>query len=153
MTMTQDERISRLEGAFEALSIMVANMVTKDELRAELNGHRMSCAIQAALDGHKEAIQAALDGHKEATQAATEGLRGEMVAAINGLRAETIAAIAGLRSEMLASDQSLRNEMEAKLRASELRLVRWMIATAFAGATLIIGSISAIMFTAIRLMT
>ena len=107
MTMTQDERISRLEGAFEALSIMVANMVTKDELRA------------------------ALDGHREATQA----------------------AINGLRSEMLASDQSLRNEMEAKLRASELRLVRWMIATAFAGATLIIGSISAIMFTAIRLMT
>ena len=149
MTMTQDERISRLEGAFEALSIMVANMVTKDELRAELNGHRE--AIQAALDG--EATQAALDGHKEATQAATEGLRGEMVAAINGLRAETIAAIAGLRSETLASDQSLRNEMEAKLRASELRLVRWMIATAFAGATLIIGSISAIMFTAIRLMT
>lgn len=118
MTMTQDERISRLEGAFEAFSIMVANMVTKDELRAYF------------------------DGHREATQAAIEGLR-----------AETVAAIAGLRSEMLASDESLRNEMEAKIRASELRLIRWMIATAFAGATLIIGSISAILFAAIRFMT
>ena len=107
MIMPQDERISRLEGAFEALSIMVANMVTRDELRA------------------------APDGHREATQA----------------------AIAGLRSETLASDHSLRNEMEAKIPASELRLVRWTIATAFAGASLIIGSISAIMFTAIRLMT
>jgi len=151
MTMTQDERISRLEGAFEAFSIMVANMVTKDELRAALDGHRE--AVQAALDGHKEATQAATEGLRSETVAAIEGLRSETVAAVSGLRGETIAAIAGLRSEMLASNQSLRNEMEAKIRASELRLVRWMIATAFAGATLIIGSISAILFMAIRLIT
>ena len=96
MTMTQDERISRLEGAFEAISVMVANMVTRDELRAGLDGHR----------------------------------------------AETRALIEGLR-----------NEMRAEVKSVELRLVRWIIATAFAGATLIIGAISAILFTAIRLMT
>ena len=107
MTMTQDERISRLEGAFEAFSFMAANMVTKDELRA------------------------ALEGHREATQA----------------------AISGLRSEMLASDESLRNEMRAEIKAVELRMVRWMIATAFAGATLVIGSISAVTFVAIRLIS
>ena len=96
MTMTQDERISRLEGAFEALSILVANMVTKDELRAGLDGQR----------------------------------------------AETRALIEGLR-----------NEMRAEIKSVELRMIRWIIATAFAGATLIIGSISAITFAAIRLVS
>ena len=36
MTMTQEERISKLEGAFETFSMVVANMVTKDELRASV---------------------------------------------------------------------------------------------------------------------
>ncbi|MCY4366032.1 MAG: hypothetical protein OXE17_07405 [Chloroflexi bacterium] len=107
MTMTQDERISRLEGAFEAISVMVANMVTRDELRA-------------GLDGHRAELRAGLDGHRAETRALIEGLR---------------------------------NEMRAEVKSVELRIVRWIIATAFAGATLIIGSISAILFTAIRLMT
>ena len=34
MTMTQEERISRLEGAYDAISVIVTNMVTKDELRS-----------------------------------------------------------------------------------------------------------------------
>lgn len=36
MTMTQEERISRLEGAYEVLGTMAENMVTKDELRASV---------------------------------------------------------------------------------------------------------------------
>ena len=52
MTMTQDERISRLEGAFEVLSVVAANMVTKDELRSAIDGQkeepRRKCRDSAA---------------------------------------------------------------------------------------------------------
>ena len=93
MTMTQDERISRLEVAFEVLSVVAANMVTKDELRS------------------------AIDGQKEATQAQMQGLR---------------------------------SEMRSEIKAAELRTIRWMVATAFAVATLAVGAMSAIVVTALR---
>ena len=52
MTMTQDERISRLEVAFEVLSVVAANMVTKDELRSAIDGQkeapRRKCRDSAA---------------------------------------------------------------------------------------------------------
>ena len=51
MTMTQEERISRLEGAFEVLSVVAANMVTKDELQAAIEGQR--AATEAAVGGQR----------------------------------------------------------------------------------------------------
>ena len=76
MTMTQEERISKLEGAFETLSMVVANMVTKDELRASVEG----------------------------TQASIDGLRGELHASVEMLRAENQATAETLRAEMRAME-------------------------------------------------
>lgn len=52
MTMTQEERISRLEGAYEVLITMAENMVTKDELRASVE------MLQAQIVGTAETLQA-----------------------------------------------------------------------------------------------
>ena len=35
MTMTQEERLSRLEASYEILSTVAINMVTKDEMQAQ----------------------------------------------------------------------------------------------------------------------
>lgn len=78
MTMTQEERTSRLEGAFEMFAAAMSTMVTKDELRASIEGLRAE------------------------NRAMYEGLRAENRAAIEGLRAENRAAIEGLRAEMQA---------------------------------------------------
>ena len=52
MTMTQEERISRLEGSYEVLVTMAENMVTKDELRASVD------MLQAQIVGTAETLQA-----------------------------------------------------------------------------------------------
>lgn len=52
MTMTQEERISRLEGSYEVLVAMAENMVTKDELRASVD------MLQAQIVGTAETFQA-----------------------------------------------------------------------------------------------
>ena len=65
MTMTQDERISRLEGAFETFSMVVANMVTKDELRASVE------TLRAEQQGSVETLRAEM-------QATAATLRTEM---------------------------------------------------------------------------
>ena len=46
--------------------------------------------------------------------------------------------------------QGLRSEMRSEIEAAELRTIRWMVATAFAVATLAVGAMSAIVVTALR---
>ena len=128
MTMTQEERISKLEGAYEVLAVVAANMVTKDELRAAIEGQKE--ATQAAIEGQKEATQAAIEGQKEATQAAIEGQKEATQAAIEGQKEATQAAIGRLRAEVMA-----------EIRASELRITLWNLGAIFTAATIIIAVI------------
>ena len=65
MTMTQDERISRLEGAFETFSVMSATMVTKVEL-------------WASVDGLRAEQRASVETLRAENQATAETLRAEI---------------------------------------------------------------------------
>ena len=56
MTMTQEERISRLEGAYESIALVASTMVTKDELRASIEGLRAE--NQATAEGLRAEIRA-----------------------------------------------------------------------------------------------
>ena len=111
MTMTQEERISRLEGAFEAFSVVAATMVTKEELRASIEG----------------------------TQASIDGLRAETTASIDGLRAENHATAEGLRLETRATAETLRAEIRAQIREAELRSTRWTVGAVFTASTIVIA--------------
>ena len=71
-TTTQDEGLSRLEGAIEILTTVATNMVTKDELRSAIEGS-----------------QASIEGLRAGTQASIERLRAETQAYIEVLDAKT----------------------------------------------------------------
>ena len=86
MTMTQEERISRLEGAHEVFSYVVANMVTKDELRS--TAEMLRAENQATL----EALRTTAEALRAEQRATTETLRAEQQASENRLRAEMRAA-------------------------------------------------------------
>ena len=117
MTMTQEERTSRLEGAFEMFAAAMSTMVTKDELRASIEGLRAE------------------------NRAMYEGLRAENRAAIEGLRAENQAIYEGLRAENRAAIEGLRAEMQAEIRAAELRIIRWNVGAIIGAATVIIAAL------------
>ena len=74
--VSMEERTSRLEGAFEQFSVVVHNMVTKEESRA----------------------------NKDELQVSVEGLRTEMHISIEGLRAEFQVSIEKLRAEIRAAE-------------------------------------------------
>ena len=111
MTMTQEERISRLEGAFETFSVVAATMVTKEEL------------------------QSAIDGLRAGTTASIDGLQSETTSSIDGLRAEQRTSVETLRAENQATAETLRAEM----RSMELRIIRWMVGAVFAASGLILA--------------
>ncbi len=133
-----EERINRLEGAFQAFSVMVNNMVTREEMQA-----------------HIATIMEAIVGVRSEMRASDESLRAEMRASDESLRAEMRASDESLRAEMRASDESLRAEMRAEIRAafaeekaerreSEIRNTRWIVGAIFAAATLSVAAIKLI---------
>lgn len=65
MTMTQEERISRVEGALEVIGNLAATMVTKDELRA-------------SVDSLRAEQRASVETLRAEQQATAETLRAEM---------------------------------------------------------------------------
>ena len=81
--VSMEERTSRLEGAFEQFAVVVRNMVTKEELRA-----------------NKDELQSSIEGLRTEMHVSIEGLRTEMQVSIEKLRAEMRAEIraAELRS-------------------------------------------------------
>ena len=128
MTMTQEERISRLEGAYEVLGTMVENMVTKDELRASVE------MLQAQIQGTADTLRAEQRaGGWQATET---------------LRAEQRASVETLQAQILATEEKLRAEM----RAMELRIIRWVVGTILAATAIAVTAISVAAAIAIRLL-
>ena len=121
--VSMEERTSRLEGAFEQFAVVVRNMVTKEELRA-----------------NKDELQVSIEGVRTEMQSSVEGLRTEMQSSIEGLRTEMHVSIEGLRTEMQVSIEKLRAEMRAEIRAAELRITRWTIGSIFAASAIIIAA-------------
>ena len=60
---TVDERINRLEGAFQAFSVMVNNMVTREEMQAHL------ATIMAGFDSLRAEMRAEIRAAVEAERA------------------------------------------------------------------------------------
>ena len=56
MAMTHEERLSRLEGAFEMFAAVVNNMVTREELRASIEGLRAE--MHASMDSLRAEMRA-----------------------------------------------------------------------------------------------
>ena len=139
---TADERISRLEGAFQAFSVMVNNMVTREEMQAHIS------TIMEAIEGVRSEMRISDESLRTEMRASDESLRSE-------LRAEMRASNESLRTEMRASNESLRAEMRAEIRAafaeeraerraSEIRNTRWIIGAIFAATTLAVAAIKLI---------
>ena len=93
-TGSHEERISRLEGAFELFATVLNNMVTREEHQASM-----------------ETLRAEYQGSTET-----------------------------LRAEHQGSIETLRHEMRAEIRASELRLTRWIVGSAFSMAAIVIAA-------------
>ena len=109
---SMEERASRLEDAFEQFSVVVHNMATKEELRA----------------------------NKDELQVSIEGVRTEMQASFESLRTGTQVSVEGVQTEMQASFEKLRVEMVAEIRAAELRITRWTVGSIFTASAIIIAA-------------
>ena len=128
--LTLEERVSRVETAFEFFEVVMKNMVTREEFRAAIEG------LQASVAGLRDS---------------DESLRSEMRTADESLRSEMRTAFAAL----LASDESIKAELRAEIRAtfleeraerqaSELRNTRWIIGAIFAAMTIGIAAMKLI---------
>ena len=104
-TGSHEERISRLEGAFELFATVLNNMVTREEHQASME------TLRAEYQGSTETLRAEYQGSVETLRAAHQG-----------------------------SMETLRHEMRAEIRASELRLTRWIIGSAFSMAAIVIAA-------------
>ena len=124
---TVDERISRLEGAFQAFSVMVNNMVTREEMQA-----------------HIATLMEAIDGVRSEMRTSDESLRTEMRTSDESLRTEMRASNESLRAEMRAEIRAAFAEERAERRASEIRNTRWIIGAIFAATTLAVAAIKLI---------
>lgn len=143
---TADERISRLEGAFQAFSVMVNNMVTREEMQAHL------ATIMAGFDSLRSEMRISDESLRTEMRASDESLRSELR---SEMRASNESLRTELRAEMRASNESLRAEMRAEIRAafaeeraerraSEIRNTRWIIGAIFAATTLAVAAIKLI---------
>ncbi len=121
--VSREERASRLEDAFEQFSVVVNNMATKEELRANKD------ELQASIEGLRTEMQASFEGLRTGTQVSVEGVRTEMQASFEGLR-----------TEFQVSIEKLRVEMVAEIRAAELRITRWTVGSIFAASAIIIAA-------------
>ena len=124
---TTEERINRLEGAFQAFSVIVNNMVTREEMQA-----------------HIATIMEAIVGVRSEMRASDESLRAEMRASDESLRAEMRASDNSLRAEMRAEIRAAFAEEKAERRESEIRNTRWIVGAIFAAATLAVAAIKLI---------
>ena len=74
-----------------------------------------------------------------ATKADVQELRGDMNTAVQELRGDMNAAVQELRGDMNAAIERLRGDMMVEIRASEVRMIKWvaglMIGTALGTVT------------------
>lgn len=153
--LTTEERLSHLEGAYHFIEIMANNMVTREELQANV------ATLLAAVDGLKasdENIRRELRAAVEGLQSSNESSRAEMRTAVAGLQAAVEAlrvSDESIRSEMRTANENLRMELRAEIRASfeqeraerresEIRNTRWIVGAIFAAVTLGVAAIKLI---------
>ena len=124
--LTLEERVSRVETAFEFFEVVMNNMVTREEFQANM----------AALLASDESLRTEL-------RTANENLRSEMQTAVAALLASDESIKAELRAEIRAAvleeradRQAAVLEERAERQAAELRNTRWIIGAIFAAMTI-----------------
>ncbi|SDH61803.1 MULTISPECIES: DUF1640 domain-containing protein [unclassified Duganella] len=133
------ERVSTLE---MEVAVIQSNYVRSDAFADLRSDVRIGFAqIHAKIDGQRDGLNARIDALHEGMSVKIEALHEEMSVKIEALHEEMNSRIDALREEINDKIEALRQELGAKIDKSTATLLKWMFASQFSVAALVLAAV------------